>query len=328
MCYVQELKRLCNLYDNADSITRVEEKINLYSVMLRYDELKSYAKIEIDKLIDEFINFKNINGLRKLKNALYEIGFRLEDLFYTKQRLRNLYEIRSFLNFEEKINLYYAMLCYDELKSYAKLEINKEKRLQSFFKVFEPKEKNFYENGENVHVLNKCTVKAALRLIKEYGGVTTYFRPLEFKKYETFFNSLERHSFYAFCPKLLFSSVYEYAVKSIHREEITKRIAEEISDSEGLCITGCIGRLMNALRGFVDDRFRVDLDPYEEAKIRGFRSLSENVDLYGENVLSEIEIVVNNGVVNLPPHYALDILKAYTGEKWIIKDKIYSLVKK
>lgn len=324
------MKRLCALYDAADNFA-LKEKINLYSTMLRYDELKPYAKMEIDKLIEEFINFKNIDGLLELRKTLRdEAGIRLNLLDETKfdydderkiiDRLYNLYCIRFVLDKEEKINLYSNMVRYDELKTYARIETG-------LFKIFEPKEKTFYENGENVHVLNESTVRAALRLIKEYG-YGTYFRPIEFKNYEIFFSSLERHSFYAFCPKRLFSAVYEYAAKSVHRDEITKRIAEEISESEGLCITGCIGRLMNALSGFVDEKFRVNLDPYEESKIRVFRSLSENVDLYGDDILREIETVVNNGVVNLPPIYALDILKAYTGEKWTIRDEIYSVERK
>lgn len=249
------------------------------------------------------------------------------------RHLSSVYDRAETMTMDERVVLYREMMEYDELKLFAEEEITnlyehfkRNKDLNSLkllgIEQFVPKSKTFYEDGQNVHILSKSTVNVAKQLIAEYGQ-DPYFRPKEFKEYQQFFDDLEQHSFYAFDPKQLFMAVYMYAINSRHSTELLIRIKEEISSAEGLCITGMVVRLINALRGF-DTRFQVKLSRYEDALALTFYALNKVIDPF-EDVLHQIEEVINNGTVNIPPKYALKILKAYTGETWTRHENTFTV---
>lgn len=236
-------------------------------------------------------------------------------------KLASLYDKDLFLSTKDRIHLYNTMLEYDELKSYGEMELGKIIPYLDFIKNSD--RKTFYEKNHNVHDLCTNTVKVALDLIHNFGE-GDYTRPAEFSNFSAFFSSLETHTFHAFCPKRLFTAVYNYAKKSPYRDELMKRISEEITESEGLCITGCIVRLVNVLRGY-DDKFQVNLDAYETVKARTFYKLTKLINPYTDDILVQIENIVNSHQIKLPKKYALKILKAYTGESWIKKGKLLKL---
>jgi len=245
--------------------------------------------------------------------------------------------------FDGKITLIVKMLRFEELKVFAFAELSKliEKltrdhdikglrmlKLVAYNSGFElqafvPMGKTFYDDSQNVHILSARTIEVAKWLIEKFGD-KEYRRPSEFIGYDAFFDALESHSFHAFEPTQLFSAVYSYTTRSRHVDELLCRMKQEMMDSHGLCVTGCIVRLVNALRGF-DENVQVDLDLYEAAKTKAFHELTKSIDACGDNILEQIKDVVNKGVVSIPRRYALKILNSYTGEKWVVRKNIFGV---
>lgn len=249
--------------------------------------------------------------------------------------LCSTYDIEEMLSFQERVSLFGKMLRFAELKVFALDKIQdltarlmSERDIKGVrllkraladeagyeLRAFVPASKTFHEDDQNVHALSAETVRVALELIEKFGS--EYERP--FEGYDRFFEALERHRFHAFDPKRLFSAVYSYAIRSHHAAEIMSRMKEEMTESEGLCITGCIVRLLNALRGF-DERVQVNLDEFEAAKMKAFHELTRAIDPCGDDVLGQICKALNDKIVVLPHRYALKILAAYTGEKWTVR---------
>lgn len=66
--------------------------------------------------------------------------------------------------------------------------------------------------------------------------------------------------------QMVFDRVCHVIARSPHRQELLKRMAEELVDMEGLCSTGHMSRIMNIVQGFEDtpEELKIRLDPKEE----------------------------------------------------------------
>ena len=101
-------------------------------------------------------------------------------------------------------------------------------------------------------------------------------------------------------------------------EEMLIRLDEEIKESNGMCLTGCIVRLINSLRGF-DIEFETTMDEYEHERSKSFYHLTKNIEETGLdtiNLIPEIERIVNTKIIKLSRKFGTRILEAYTGVKW------------
>ena len=176
----------------------------------------------------------------------------------------------------------------------------------------------FYTNSQNVHVLAKSTENTALAIIRAYPS--KYYRPDRFSSelYDFFFKSIEDFTYHSFEPQNLFASVYACIMSSENVEEMLIRLDEEIKESNGMCLTGCIVRLINSLRGF-DIEFETTMDEYEHERSKSFYHLTKNIEETGLdtiNLIPEIERIVNTKIIKLSRKFGTRILEAYTGVKW------------
>ena len=60
-----------------------------------------------------------------------------------------------------------------------------------------------------------------------------------------------------------FESVLKHIDQHPHKEELQKRLVEEMTEMSGLCATGHLSRLANTLQGF-DDKPMIQIDPVDE----------------------------------------------------------------
>ena len=261
-------------------------------------------------------------------------------------RLCAAYDGVADMSSAERNNLYAEMLLYDEIKSYALEDVaalvarlTAERNASEFYalkrvlndvaafdlRVFSPKGKTFYENAQNVHAVSEGTIDAAVRLIRDYG-TNQYDRPEELADKSDYFSELERMTFDAFDPKLLFIAVYSRANEHPDRTELLVRLSEEMDASLGLCATGFVARLVNVLAGY-DDRYAVTMNAYEAIKTRVFHQLTRTINPCDDDYMDQIARAVNSNRVAIPAEFAIRILEAYTGEKWERTDKYEWLLK-
>lgn len=224
------------------------------------------------------------------------------------------------------------MIQYDELKDFAMPELVKIKTRMIANNDYESlymmksalyysnidiaiPERTFYSDRHNVHTIARATEEAALEIIKAYPA--EYRRPHELRACCVhFFDMIENGgAFNSFDPKQLFASVYE-CVRVNKHHDLMNRLKEEMLDANnGVCLTGCVARLVNVLRGY-ELNFDVNIDEYEYERCKVFHLLSlELTD--SENIADDVEKVVNSGIVEINKEYGTRILEAYTGDMWI-----------
>ena len=239
------------------------------------------------------------------------------------------YDTDDMLDIDDRINLYRRMMDYDELRPFAIESVTKlvkeasgrelEKYRVFNLKMFIPHRVAFYDDEHNVHGLSAETVRVAINIINKWP--CNYHRPRELS-FPAFFTDLEQSVFYDFDPKKLFASIWMCVTSSPHSCELKRRVNEELSDATGMCLTGCITRLVNVIRGFQPD-FETIMDDYEYARSKVYYELNKHINPYEDDILNQIVTVVNSGTVSLPEKHALFILKAYTGETWRRIDGMY-----
>lgn len=64
----------------------------------------------------------------------------------------------------------------------------------------------------------------------------------------------------------VYEKVVAYILKSKYKNELVKRLGEELVDMNGLCATGYLSRLVNVIQGFPDisDELRINVNPKDE----------------------------------------------------------------
>jgi hypothetical protein len=69
---------------------------------------------------------------------------------------------------------------------------------------------------------------------------------------QSWFNSTEIHSLHQITFATLFEKVVRIIIHHEHKEELIKRLREELTEAMGLCFTGRMNRLVNSLSGIVE----------------------------------------------------------------------------
>lgn len=185
------------------------------------------------------------------------------------------------------------------------------------FKLSIP-QKTIYTDRENVHSMVSSTTRVARRLINDYAGLE-YRRPLELSVYDGFFNMIESETYHAFDSKLFFMSLWNFITNSKYKDDMIRRFKEELEDSEGLCMTGYIVRMLNSIRGFGYEQYEIKLDPYEYERAKMFNIFNNELKSFAFDsraMIGRLKHLLNSNKIVLSDKYGMDILRSYTGVNW------------
>lgn len=134
-------------------------------------------------------------------------------------------------------------------------------------------DKSIYNDRQNVHTVNNCTLKSIQLLVEDYtpdAQLDTYFQENITKLYTYYrenksikmittssdiaeFVERVNYDFSAIggvSITKLFCCVCEFISRSEHKQELTQRLLEEIHEMVGLCTTGHVARLVNVCSGY------------------------------------------------------------------------------
>lgn len=174
--------------------------------------------------------------------------------------------------------------------------------------------KTVYHNPQNVHMFMTPAAQAAKEIMSKYPCTYTH-RPFE----HPFFNVIETDELVnGIHMPSLFASVWLYITAHKEHESLTKRLFEEMSESEDMCLSGHMVRLVNSVKGF-DDAFEFNLEQYEYNKAHIFNQLNKLLDVTVlDNLLDRMEGVVNGelDVSGVCVDEVLKILRDYSKTEW------------
>lgn len=260
------------------------------------------------------------------------------------QFLLSVVDIENNLHDNDRINMYEQLLFLlnDPILNFIKIDvllgltefknklinnhdINMLKKLKTtcnldfYIPEFRP---SIYNNKQNVHSYVSETVRIAKILLKLYP--TIYERPFN----HSFFEIIEKTDLYQTIDlKLLFASVYKFIQISNHKNELMKRLIEEMEESKDLCLSGHICRLVNTLTGFTDDeQLLIKIDEYEYHRAKTFNEINKKIDVFTLDGLNErIQKAVNTKFINIDDKFGIRILSEYTHIHWNLKNGVYTI---
>lgn len=162
---------------------------------------------------------------------------------------------------------------------------------------------NIYDDSQNVHnqKINETVVRSAQELVKSGGGggggvcdvelaLRQHYPHWERDK-EKIRGSLSRirSDPSKFQGGVTIGQVFDKVVGVVsgsrHKEEMWKRLGEELADMDRLCATGHLSRVVNVLQGFEDvpDEFRIRMDPKDEIYANIANHITMQVQNSGES---------------------------------------------
>lgn len=154
-----------------------------------------------------------------------------------------------------------------------------------------------YDDSQNVHnhKINESVVKSAQNIINSNVPAPLIHVEKELEKYypgyeknhKKLMDSLNRVRTdpSTFRGKTTIAQVFNKVVSIIansrHKEEMWKRLGEELVDMNQLCATGHLSRLVNVLQGFEDvpQEFKIQMDPKDEI----YANLSNYITMQVQN---------------------------------------------
>jgi hypothetical protein len=159
--------------------------------------------------------------------------------------------------------------------------------------------KNIYENSQNIHeLINENSMNKAINILKSNSD------EISFETIRKNMNNTELDSVFErisidttkynkiFTLQDILKFVYSYIINSEFKEELLKRLTEELIESTNKCSTGIVGRLLNSLSGF-DSKLSflsVDIEKQIYSSFSGrFNKLIKNSPDQ-EKILEEITI--------------------------------------
>ena len=260
--------------------------------------------------------------------------------------LMNLYDNEHALTHDARIRMYEdllaavtsdytisALLLNDILKSlrlyYEELMSSNSYHIYRFEDTFSRwmhiPSKTVYHNPQNVHVFMTSAAQAANEIVSKYPCPYTH-RPFE----HPFFDVIETEELVngIHIPSL-FASVWLYITTHKERDSLTKRLIEEMNESEDMCLSGHMVRLVNSVKGF-DDAFEFNLEQHEYNKAHIFNQLNKLLDVTVlDNLLDRMEGVVNGGldVNGVCADEVFKILRDYSKTEWVYTDGRFQYVR-
>lgn len=188
--------------------------------------------------------------------------------------------------------------------------------------------KTVYHNPQNVHVFTTPAAQAAKEIMHKYPCTYTS-RPFD----HPFFNMIETEELVngVHLPSL-FASVWLYVTTHESADALTKRLLEEMSESEDMCLSGHMVRLVNSVKGFgaEEDVFEFNLEHYEYSKVSIFNQLNKLIDVTVlDNLLDRMEGVVNRGLdmSGIGDEDIIKILRDYSKRDWVRVGDIFRFLR-
>lgn len=181
---------------------------------------------------------------------------------------------------------------------------------------------HIYNDSQNVHEFVQSTIKVAKAIMSKYP--VKYKRPLEKlfdgRKFKVFFDVIENATVNGIKACDIFASIYYYIINHEHKDEMIKRLIEEINDSRGTCASGHVTRMINSLRGFQND-FCTNLDEYESIKAIMFHKINKEINACDLFSLDDFEFLINSGKLTFTKDLqtTLRILKDYSKTEWFVE---------
>lgn len=184
--------------------------------------------------------------------------------------------------------------------------------------------RTIYYNPQNVHMFMTPATQAAMEIMSKYPCTYTG-RPFD----HSFFDIIETDELVnGIHLPTLFASIWMYIKTHKERESLINRLLEEMNESDDMCVSGHMIRLINSVKGF-DDDFEFNLEHYEYNKARIFNQLNKLLDVTVlDGFLDRIEDVVNSSldVNGIDEKDVLSILRDYSKHEWIRNNKRYMRV--
>lgn len=200
------------------------------------------------------------------------------------------------------------------------LQVLPDNSLGAEMKVIHKNFKHLYNDSQNVHEFVSSAISLAKKIINQYPA--NYSRLFD----HVFFDNIENIKINGVNGTDLFASIYFFITNHKHKNELLKRLFEEINECTGTCSLGHITRMINSIQGF-DEDFCVILNDYELEKAKIFEKLNKELDVFDLFSKRDFEILINSGKIDFPnnPQMILRILKDYSKIDWFLKksnDKI------
>lgn len=196
-----------------------------------------------------------------------------------------------------------------ELLNYVENKFNK----FIFIDNLEINKNHIYNDTQNVHDFVSPAVKIAKKIIQEHPS--QYKRLFE----HVFFDTIENITIENFGIQGtdLFASIYSFIINHKYKNEMLKRLFEEINESVGTCSSGHITRMINSLKGF-ESEYDVNIDEYEIEKAKFFHKINKNINIFDIFSINNFENLINSDKINLPKDstLALRLLKDYSKVNW------------
>lgn len=265
--------------------------------------------------------------------------------------LMNLYDVEKLLPDSERIEMYvqiyeelndnngtdlifHDILCdiMNSLKNYYYELRKKKKKITPVFKqklkkvinidileknILEINQNHIYNDSQNVHDFVSGAIKVAKKIIHEFPA--QYQRLFDHVFFDTIENITVENC--GLSGTDLFASIHFYIINHKHKDEMLKRLLEEMNESVGTCSSGHIIRMINSVKGFENDFVDVFLDEYEAEKAKLFNEINKRLDASDLFSIDDFEILINGGTVELPfnSQITVRILKDYSKIEWFSK---------
>lgn len=191
---------------------------------------------------------------------------------------------------------------------------------------------HLYRDKHNVHCFVTSSLDVAKNLMQKYPKQFSKLVKLDFykdlynqnvdidvTKLDCFFETIN-HTFHDIIILDLFASIYMYIKQHEYSCCLFLRLVEEMYDSNNVCLSGHVVRLINCVQGF-DMEYTISND-YEYNKAKVFHILNTNIDIYDFD-LKAIEKFVNSHLFEVEDVVLLSILEQYTKTLWRFVNGLY-----
>lgn len=272
---ISVIDRLCSIFLIRCDIFKIPEEL-FYLTNLKSLNLSNNNITEISKSIK---NFKNLNELYISKNNISELPDEIGHLSNLNILCLSNNKLKNIPNSIGKLKNLRYLYINDNLLDSMPSEITECTKLRyilylpqsdhfyvathvrRFFNEYNSSNVKFkvYSDNENIHTssiqesLKKSIMSLSNDVITKYMDVMDFI--IDQNKEDVIKNCQNKTTFLN--TFLRYEDILNFVIHRIdnsdHKEELIKRLNQEIYDSKNLCFVGKITRLVNTLCGFFDD---------------------------------------------------------------------------
>jgi hypothetical protein len=166
-------------------------------------------------------------------------------------------------------------------------------------------ERTIYGDGQNVHdtTVNNSVLDAAHELVKNHRGtgmlnfdygLIAKLPPAQRVKVEAALHRIttDPSSFkHGTSLYSIFQSLMQFIAQHKEKDELNRRLVEELTEMSGLCATGHLARLVSVAQGFTDNdgmRIKMSIDDEVYAKIKHLADRAIGGDENSDDLLQDL----------------------------------------